>query len=76
MIVSPLPLPLGAAAVAWQIAGREERIREAAVALGEVAVVLALAEAGHTSPDTILSLWASGQLNRGGYRRTAEGGAA
>jgi len=33
--------------------------------LGEVAVVLALAEAGHTSPDTILSLWASGRLNWG-----------
>lgn len=28
-------------------------------------MVLALAEVGHTSPDVILSLWASGQLNWG-----------
>jgi hypothetical protein len=33
--------------------------------LGEVAVLLALAEAGRTSPDAILSLWASGRLNWG-----------
>ena len=33
--------------------------------LGEVTVILALAEFGHTSPDSILSLWASGRLNGG-----------
>ncbi len=32
---------------------------------GEVAVVLALAEAGHASPDAVLGLWATGRLNWG-----------
>jgi len=40
-------------------------LRDQKLDLGEIAVVLALAEAGHTSPDAILSLWASGQLNWG-----------
>jgi hypothetical protein len=35
------------------------------LAFGEVAVVLALAETGRTSSDTILGLWASGRLNWG-----------
>ena len=40
-------------------------LRDQKLNLGEVAVVLALAEVGHTSPDTVLSLWASGRLNWG-----------
>ncbi|HSB73854.1 MAG TPA: hypothetical protein VLT62_31395 [Candidatus Methylomirabilis sp.] len=40
-------------------------LRDQKLALGEVAVVLALAETGKTSPDTILSLWASGRLTWG-----------
>ena len=40
-------------------------LRDQKLDLGEVAVVLALAEAGHTSPDALLSLWASGRLDWG-----------
>lgn len=40
-------------------------LRDQKLALGDIAVVLALAETGKTSPDTILSLWASGRLNWG-----------
>jgi hypothetical protein len=32
---------------------------------GEVAIVLALAEAGHASPDMLLALWATGRLSWG-----------
>lgn len=38
-------------------------LRDQKLGFGDVAAVLALAEAGKTSPDTILSLWASGRLN-------------
>jgi hypothetical protein len=40
-------------------------LRDQKLGLGEVAVVLALAETGKTSPDSILSLWASGRLDWG-----------
>lgn len=40
-------------------------LRDQKLRLGDVAVVLALSEIGKTSPDTILSLWASGRLNWG-----------
>ena len=40
-------------------------LRDQKLDLGEVSIVLALAQAGHTSTDTILSLWASGRLNWG-----------
>lgn len=40
-------------------------LRDQMLRLGDVAVVLALSEVGKTSPDTILSLWASGRLNWG-----------
>src|SRR5574341_411440 len=40
-------------------------LRDQKLGFGDVAVVLALAETGKTSPDTILSLWASGRLNWG-----------
>ena len=40
-------------------------LRDQKLALRDVAVVLALAETGKTSPDTILSLWASGRLDWG-----------
>ncbi len=40
-------------------------LRDQKLGLGDVAVALALSELGKTSPDTILSLWASGRLNWG-----------
>lgn len=40
-------------------------LRDQKLTLGETAVVLALAEVGKSSPDAILSLWASGRLNWG-----------
>ena len=40
-------------------------LRDQELDLGEVAVVLALSEAGKTSPDMILSRWASGRLDWG-----------
>jgi hypothetical protein len=40
-------------------------LRDQKLDFGEVAVILAMAEAGAKSPDTILSLWASGRLDWG-----------
>ncbi len=40
-------------------------LRDQKLDYGEVAVVLALAEAGKTSPDAILGLWATDRLNWG-----------
>jgi hypothetical protein len=40
-------------------------LRDQKLGLGQVAVVLALADIGKTSPDSILSLWASGRLEWG-----------
>ncbi len=38
-------------------------LRDQKLDFGEVAVVLAMAKAGRTSPDAVLGLWASGRLN-------------
>ena len=53
-------------AVAFRVPPRAVTdLRDQKLGLGDVAVVLALAETGKTSSDSILSLWASGRLDWG-----------
>lgn len=52
-----------------------EELRDQKLDIGEVAAVLALAEMGAASPDTILSWWASGRLSWGKIAERLPGGA-
>jgi hypothetical protein len=61
--------PLGETVAAARLAGTFRvsaqvvaDLRDQKLDLGEIAVVLALAEAGRTSPDAVLGLWVNGRL--------------